>query len=380
MSTFCKSPFATAVVDTEGHLLPCCEFILGEHKQSKIYKLNEFDLWWAKGLNDLREKMIMNEVDSACSYCIKKEQNPAIHNLRKFTNQVISKTKETLVNEYKNNNLDFPKRIEIRLGNYCNLKCTMCGPYASTSLLQEYLHNKKLYNDIGVHSNITKPSRWWEDADSYDRLIKIVSNAEFIHFSGGEPLLNPKIIDILKNVKKETEISINTNLTIFSKEIRDVLSTFKSVKIVGSVDGVESHNNYIRYNSNWSVIDKNIKQFQSMNNVYIHLYHILQHTSLYCLPPLIDYCIKNKIEIHFGEVYYGSVDGSGHLTINSAKPSTIEKFKEWLESIHNYSCYAPIHNWISSYRYNDKLNARFSVYFNTIDKIRNTNFKETFIN
>ena len=33
------------------------------------------------------------------------------------------------------NNKEYPSHVELRLGNYCNLKCIMCGPSASSSIL-----------------------------------------------------------------------------------------------------------------------------------------------------------------------------------------------------------------------------------------------------
>ena len=37
--TFCKAPFKTTVIDTDGALLPCCEFMTYKSKLDP-YKLN----------------------------------------------------------------------------------------------------------------------------------------------------------------------------------------------------------------------------------------------------------------------------------------------------------------------------------------------------
>ena len=93
---FCKAPFKTAVINTDGSLLPCCEFMSHKSKLTP-YKLNKndtwmFKQWWKKGLDPLREKMLNGEIDPGCTYCIRKEKNRNQPNLRLGTNANISDT------------------------------------------------------------------------------------------------------------------------------------------------------------------------------------------------------------------------------------------------------------------------------------------------
>ena len=79
---FCSAPFKTAVIDTNGTLSPCCEFMTDKSKLAP-YKLNAknttmFKDWWEKGLEPLREKMLNGEIDPGCEYCISKENNPKV--------------------------------------------------------------------------------------------------------------------------------------------------------------------------------------------------------------------------------------------------------------------------------------------------------------
>jgi len=60
--TFCKAPFKTAVIDTGGQLMPCCEFMTNESALAP-HKLNAsdgraFNEWWENSLDPLREKML----------------------------------------------------------------------------------------------------------------------------------------------------------------------------------------------------------------------------------------------------------------------------------------------------------------------------------
>ena len=69
---FCKAPFRGLVVDNDGTLMPCCEFIRDESDLPQ-YKIWEYEKY--KADTTLRQKMIDGEMDGGCSYCIKRESN-----------------------------------------------------------------------------------------------------------------------------------------------------------------------------------------------------------------------------------------------------------------------------------------------------------------
>ena len=73
----------------------------------------------------LRQKMLDGQIDGGCSYCIKREANGI--NRREYHNYLLDGNYESFQSDY----LDITF-LELRLGNFCNLKCTMCGPYASS--------------------------------------------------------------------------------------------------------------------------------------------------------------------------------------------------------------------------------------------------------
>lgn len=381
---FCKAPFKTAVIDTDGFLMPCCEFM--QHK-SKLapYKLNAkntemFKDWWGKGLDPLREKMINGEIDPGCEYCISKEKNPNISNLRIQTNKKIPDTFEEIKNDYLQNKKEYPKQIELRLGNYCNLKCIMCGPYASSSILAEYKMNKKQYNEYGIESNWQDPNMpndWYSYEHNKEIMLELVSKASMIHFGGGEPFISPAIVEVLNSINSKTYLRFNTNMTRINDKVLEALKKFDTVEIEASIDGVGPHNEYLRYGSNWNSIVENFKKLKTYNNINVSIYYILQHTSLFTLKNVIEFTNDIDIRMYVGEVYYGSVDGSGHLTINSASINDINNFKTWFNSC-SFKQKNTIQTWLDSYKPNANLHNRFKEYVNMLDSIRGTNFIKTF--
>ena len=92
---------------------------------------------------------------------------------------------------------------------------------------------------------------------------------------------------------------------------------------------------------------------------------------------VVEFANNNDIKINFGEVYPGSVDNSGHLTIHSASEKDVDNFKTWLNSC-TFKQKNTIQNWVDTYKFNPQLHNRFKEYVRMLDSIRGTNFVKTF--
>ena len=381
---FCKAPFKTAVIDTDGTLLPCCEFMSwkSDLPQGKLNAKNTkmFQDWWKKGLDPLREKMLNGEIDPGCEYCISKEKNPDISNLRIGTNENVPDTFEEIKNEYLQNKREYPKQIELRLGNYCNLKCIMCGPYASSSILAEYKMHKKQYNEYGIQSNWEDPNTpndWYTYDHNKKIMLDVVSKASRIHFGGGEPFISPAIVEVLNSISSKTYLRFNTNMTRINDRVLKALKKFDTIEIEASIDGVGPHNEYLRHGSKWNSIVENFKKLKTCNKIRVDISYLLQHTSLFTLKDVVAFANDIDIRINFGEVYYGSVDDSGHLTIHSASKNDIDNFKTWF-NLCTFKQKNTVQQWLDSYKFNPKLHNRFKDYIKMLDSIRSTKFVKTF--
>jgi len=171
-------------------------------------------------------------------------------------------------------------------------------------------------------------------------------------------------------------LAFSTNGTKLSDSTLDLLQNRPNLKINISVDGIGEHNNYIRSGSSWIDIENNVKKLKD-RNINFMFYYILQHTSLYTFRRLYEYCVKNDIELEIGEIYSGSVDGSGHLTLSSAKQDDVNSFGEWLSTI-NSPKVKVVDNWLKNYEFDNDLHTRFKRYFTMLDEVRGTNFAKTF--
>lgn len=372
-SKFCIAPFKNLVVDTDGSMKPCCEYMTkGTAKVEHIVE------WWNSDMNELRDNMLSGTVMEGCNHCIAKENNTEYTSHRQMLNKKYEKHIDQSIDDFKQGKELVPQSIELRVSNYCNLKCIMCGEYASSSINQEYQTHKEQYNKIGLFMDNQKTVKWWDDERTISKLQPILENARSVSLAGGEPLLVERLFQLLEQTKFKNDWLLTFTTSLYTKNTKflNIIAKFKKVDIFVSIEGTGQHNDYVRHGSHWNVIEENVRQLKK-TSTRIFINHVLQHTSIFALPALIEFGTNNDIELKLHEVAYQSYPAPGVLTINSAHPSDIAKFKEWLD---NYS--GPykklLEAWVEQYQFEPALNAHFHQYVSMLDRIRNTNFKETF--
>jgi sulfatase maturation enzyme AslB (radical SAM superfamily) len=362
---FCKAPFRGLTIDNDGTLMPCCEFMRNESNLPQ-YKIWEYQKY--KADTTLRQKMLDGEIDGGCSYCIKRESDGI--NRRQYHSRLFKEKYD----EFNSDTFNIG-HLELRLGNFCNLKCTMCGPYASSQWSAEAKKNQEKFAPFNI-GYLKADHDWINDEDNKKLMKEILRNCISANFGGGEPFMNPFIDDFLKEIKLDAELSFNTNGTVLSDSTLELLENRPNLIVNISLDGIAEHNDYIRSGSKWQDIERNVNRFKQ-KNIKILFYYILQHTSLFTFQSVYEYCLNNDIALEIGELYNGSVDGSGHLALNSADKNDVKEFKKWLLTTDSPKLKV-VDNWLENYNFDQKLHDRFRQYFTMLDSVRGTDFAKTF--
>ena len=282
-NTFCYYPFYAMVFklyekNNLKAVAPCCmmhdaknphtnEFNSILNKE-ELKNLTPFEIFHHPKFEELRKNLINNVRDPRCSTCWNLEDKNIIsHRLY---------TRWQFPEEF---NTDL-KEVDISLSNKCNLACRMCNTGSSHQIWEDVdklkknnkmsLFDKASYNSIKSHNlpqNIKN-----------NHLIKwIYNNTDKIKIfkaSGGEPLYDNNILNLLRKFVKDgnsksTELALHTNAMLITDEITELLNKFRIQRHSFSIDGVDSTYNYIRHKANFSVLEKNIKNwFQKSTNVY----------------------------------------------------------------------------------------------------------------
>ena len=246
----CIAPFSSAVI-IQDKFDPCCEWqrdrnFIDNNKSIQAHHLELFAKHRKKFLDaDGNVRRVRN-----CNTCAIASKQYLMHNsyARKDIDYI---SNPTLTN------------LHLKFNNFCNLACRMCDPKSSSILAKE--HNRK-FNDSKnpwIDQTLRKGSVL------YNSLFESLHNLNRLWFSGGEPLIQEEVWEIIKycvenDIAKNIDIKFNTNGTVvLTEEQKGMLLSFNAVNIDISMDGVGELAEYIRTKVVW---DKWFKNFQDYLN------------------------------------------------------------------------------------------------------------------
>ena len=278
-------PFTGLATREDGAVKVCCR----SHPIGFIQDSSLEEIWNNDSMKRIRQGVLEGKRPAECEPCFSLEDQGVESLRQRHINGVIP---EARINLYPNavyamrEDYTMPFEIptmEIKLNNLCNLKCRMCHPMDSTAwndwneVKDFYAKEGNYLSDKIIKLNLErKPfldsfentDNWWE---SFEKLLPHFRRVEF---AGGEPLMDPqhyRILDMLKPYGKNIEIKYATNGTTLGiskgRTIHDYWPHFRSVAVNVSLDGIHDVYNYIRSNSNFDEVEKNIKEIQSIPNV-----------------------------------------------------------------------------------------------------------------
>lgn len=225
------------------------------------------------------DKMFKGTSVKGCDVCYANEKNN-------------TSSSRTFYNIYDSaSSKDLPTIIDIDFSNFCNIKCVMCNQARSSEWAK----------DLGYPNNgITSVSM-----DFIDDLVLISDNIEKMTIQGGEPSIMKEYeyyFECLdkKNILRNIDLQVITNATNVNTKFYKLLERFKSVRLSVSVDAFGKANDYIRWPSNFSQIEKNlIKMRELPNNVKVEILNSLNVLSMFDYYNFLTWC--KRIESLYSE-------------------------------------------------------------------------------
>jgi len=316
------------------------------------------DIWNSAFMKQTRLQMLNGEVPQSCTKCFSEETN-GIVSKRQWETKVW-KNRINIEEIYSKTEEDgsLPVNIpyfDLRLGNVCNLKCTMCSPHDSSSWIKEWkmmlpkIQNSELKDDLGWDSSFDYT--WYQKNDFLESIQNQLENIQELYFAGGEPLMIPehkKILSDLVNSDKAKNIILryNSNGTYINDEFLDLWSHFKKVKFNFSLDAVGERNDYIRFPSTWNDVFSKLQKIaqQSTDNVFVNVACAVQALNVTHLPEMADFFLKQNLNIN--EIDEGAPIIGTHLVYLPSyqnvrvlpyyqKCKAAEKIKNFVDSVKN---------------------------------------------
>lgn len=307
----CTLPWDQLASNPEGDFVYCCE-------ARTAYQNSDMSLeryWNSSYMRSVRKELIKGNMTTHCHTCAVKESK-GLHSMRlagmsRFTPEEFEKN----VLYSKNNDgatLVRPKTLDIRFSNKCNMMCRMCYPDNSSSIYQEFLKHREILDFDDDKKNWGRPELGQSKTWNIKELVEFCTHVDYVIISGGEPLLQPEVKELAKELVKSGKskgvtLQLTTNGSIVDKEFFELLQFFKKVDLLISVDGVGSSYSYIRYPYQWSFIEKNIIKIAShaSDKVVVKLTPTIQVLNILSLVELFEWCHKNSIDFEvFTTVMY----------------------------------------------------------------------------
>lgn len=297
-NTFCPLPWNSINLRNNGDVRICCNTnsytknrgILRKENDSPYNIANDDidEIRNAKLLKEVRKTMLSGEWHPECERC-RQEEVSGIQSRREYevadwdlnVKNVIAYTNIDGTIDVSKKDLDY---VDIRYGNFCNLKCRMCGPTDSHQWYDDFvkLYNKTSYKDthdlIELRQNekgrwTTEKYDWFHNSDHYwDQFERHISKAKKLYIVGGEPLIIPEHEESLQRLvdmgrAPEIQIEYNTNLTNVTSKMLSLWENFEQIRIGASIDGIGGVFDYQRAPAKWDHVYKNLLKLDQNKNI-----------------------------------------------------------------------------------------------------------------
>jgi sulfatase maturation enzyme AslB (radical SAM superfamily) len=382
--TFCAAPWFQLKNWQSGEYSPCCEFDI-----SKTKFIGKINYKWPNNqpseyldspyLRYLRQQLGDGNRVPECRKCWTKEDN-GLQSLRQILNDTVTKNQgknleNTWINSYlknkKNFNNDILLSTDVKLSNVCNFSCIMCSPIDSSQIYS--IWQKNLDHPVVSEYLVKKPNYLVEIQNRYKLnsnydLLKLLLDRCPMHLKilGGEPLLDTKMTTILNKLpdEKKSKISLlfvtngSINLTEFAKN----LVGYREINYVVSLEGIGNVQDYLRKGSQWSMIEKNIDEWNQQNRS-IDVHCSLQCLNFLHLPDLLRWSSLRNLKITFGVV-----ETPEYLSLNVIPTGLKSIIKEKIKSLNDDKFnYKEISKILDNYTYQSNLLPKFKIFLNWYD-------------
>jgi len=428
--TFCVIPWIHFATDVKGFVDLCCEAspyalsynekylernkeLFGDDVNNIVHvdcmPLNlsnhsASECWNSKYIKKSRLLFLDGKMPVHCLKCFEKERygfssRRLSHTIRwtrilgeRKINEIVGRTR-------KDGSIPFEiYYTDLRFGDSCNLRCLMCYP-------REMLERKIEKEEIGGVPNPQVEWRnetdWFKNKRLLDDIVNQASTTIMYSFAGGEPLINKSCNYVVEKVSQLCELNKNislryvTNGTVITDKHFEIWSRVPKVHLLVSVDGVDKKNKYMRFPSSWSKFVENLHRLDnSRDNIVVNLNATVNAVSMLYIPDLIKWVMKQN----FRKIGSGSSLMFTHILVTpeylnpkvlttSLKRRITKKYQElflWLAEEYKIT----EDNWnvremrsqleyMNSEDWTHKL-TEFRHLINIFDKVRGTNFRETF--
>lgn len=363
----CVLPWIHFETTANGNIKPCClyeEIIPNANLNEK--SLNE--IWNGDYMNNLRNKFLKGEKPKQCSQCWAVEasgnKSKRIQDNERFSHHF----------DKIGSKLNLPVYLDLKLGTVCNIKCRTCNSFSSFKWAED---EKKAYGEV---MNSSLKSYWLNDDSSFWKDIEqFIPNIEYLDFSGGEPFLIKKHVDILrtcveKGYSNKISLHYNTNGTITpTDEMFKLWKEFKWVEVMFSIDNIEDRFEYLRHPAKWKTVEENFDLVRSYDFLHTTICCTISSLNVYYLPEFLEWIDSKSLDKH--NLYLNLLHNPEYYCIKNLSTDVKSKILKKLNK-YNDKRISDISNFLD--QEGKDLKTQLIDNVKIIDNIRNEDFSKTF--
>jgi hypothetical protein len=407
--TFCPLPWNSINLRNNGDLRICCNTNsyspqrgIMRKEDGTPYNAGKDDWNEARNaslLKEVRASMLKGEWHPECERCRQEEIN-GIRSRREYEHDDWSKWYGNFIDFEKakeitsdDGTLDVEKQpinfVDIRYGNFCNLKCRMCGPTDSHQWYDDFvkLHDTTSYKDTHDKIQLKKneKGRWFTDQYDWfqgnnrywDNFEKYAVNAHKLYIVGGEPLIIDEHQESLERIvanstAKNMRLEYNTNLTNLPKRLIELWENFQEVRLGVSIDGIDAVFNYQRTPAKFDAVYKNMLKLDQNEKIKLKAWFAFTVTpfNVFHFPEFMKWKLVESGLTKFNPIVDPRPIVSHHMC-HSPKYYNVKVLPPELkqEVVDHYNSYI---EWIDSTDFSDHVKKDFAKVLNGVIKFMNS--------
>ena len=297
--SFCMLPYMHIYGSAGGDMVPCCE--------AQEVPLNNpgetaLESWNNDNYKELRRALANNERPERCAVCWHNEDSGIVSNRQQWEhdNWNTFADKISVNDDYSVNNP--PYWVELKVSNFCNLKCIMCSTHSSYKRVAD-LDIISKYTKDGYETRLLRPTDLFASLNEWPELWDHVHT---LQFTGGEPIINKEHYDLLEGIpteaKKRIRLRYASNLSYIKFKKYDLIkiwNEFKHVNIKVSMDGVGDVYNYIRQDGDWDTVYANMMALNDQPGIDVAAGITVQAHNIYQMPEFYQFWKESPVDLKF---------------------------------------------------------------------------------
>ena len=297
--SFCMLPYMHIYGSAGGDMVPCCE--------AQEIPLNNpgetaLESWNNDNYRELRRALANDERPERCAVCWHNEDSGIVSNRQQWEhdNWNTFADKISVNDDYSVNNP--PYWVELKVSNFCNLKCIMCSTHSSYKRVAD-LDIISKYTKDGYETRLLRPTDLFASLNEWPELWDHVHT---LQFTGGEPIINKEHYDLLEGIpteaKKRIRLRYASNLSYIKFKKYDLIkiwNEFKHVNIKVSMDGVGDVYNYIRQDGDWDTVYANMMALNDQPGIDVAAGITVQAHNIYQMPEFYQFWKESPVDLKF---------------------------------------------------------------------------------